>query len=582
MYSTPAPLNCLCIWQQNLNKSHMAQLTLLNSPLAKQWDILVLQELVIDHCLGLIKANLHWRLVYPTDKYTQDTTPRAITLVNAKLSTNCWEQIPFLSRDVIIIQFQEAQGACTIFNIYNNGTHNRTLAELSTFLSANIAKVCPSQNDHMFWLGDFNRHHPMWDKEQLTELKKKANQLSHQPYKYKALPSHPCHTVSKKADKMLVNKIFKTKKEHWQSWLEESMDTNFWMAHHYINSSPGDGSHTQVPTLTRKDKQGNTTIASTNEKNGKMLAKMLFPPSRDIFSTHWPHLSRVHQKLDANHPRTVSKSNKQFKPVQSTRTGQSSQHSPQTLLNDIHQPPPPNIQDGIYTQDILQTIAQVHHGDPMQTRQARLHNTQGVLTNCSTQHDSKAAISYSSRKNIICSWGAQSPPQHPLQRSTRPLHYWLTTPLQDNSMTCMETRQSSVGPVSWHQRCLPQHSHRLSNTQHAHVQATKGNHLLHRMATEKQENAPKIWWLHLRLGVNHQQYRARQPPVNDTLHHLQLGLGGHGKRKGWASISLHWQHGLPGNRENFQWDAQNAQRHVRMVRWRISMVGGPQFTFWAI
>ena len=40
---------------------------------------------------------------------------------------------------------------------------------------------------------------------------------------------------------MLVNEIFKSKKEHWQSWLEESIDTDLWMAHQYINSSPGDG-----------------------------------------------------------------------------------------------------------------------------------------------------------------------------------------------------------------------------------------------------------------------------------------------------------------------------------------------------
>ena len=448
MNSTPAPLNRLCIWQQNLNKSHAAQLTLLNSPLAKQWDILALQEPVIDHRLGLTKANSHWRVVYPTHKYTQDASPRAITLVNTKLSTNCWEQIPFPSRDVVIIQFRGAQGACTIFNIYNDGTHDRTLTELNTFLSVNIAKVRPSQNDHMFWLGDFNRHHPMWDEErnshlftntaldaaqklldivsdygliqalpkdlptlvssstgnwtrpdnvfctdhslvtviscttdpsqrgpktdhvpiltkldleitlapesgtknyrdvnweefeeelekllaqlpppspiateeefqqitrnldttlrkvvdehvpnsrpcphtrrwwtkELTELKRKANRLSRQSYKYRALPDHPCHTASKKAEKTLVNEIFKSKKEHWQSWLEESMDTDLWTAHQYINSSPGDGSRARVPTLTRKDEQGNIDTASTNEEKGEMLAKMLFPPPPETSS----------------------------------------------------------------------------------------------------------------------------------------------------------------------------------------------------------------------------------------------------------------------------------------------------------
>ena len=127
-------------------------------------------------------------------------------------------------------------------------------------------------------------HTRRWWTKELTELKKKANQLSRQSYKYRALPDHPCHAASKKADKTLVNEIFKTKKEHWQSWLEESMDTDLWMAHCYINLSPGDGSHARVPTLTRKDEQGNTTTASTNEEKGEMLAKMLFPPPPETSS----------------------------------------------------------------------------------------------------------------------------------------------------------------------------------------------------------------------------------------------------------------------------------------------------------
>ena len=153
-----------------MNKSTAAQLTLLNGPVAKERDVIVLQELAIDHCTGLTKANSHWRAVYLTHKFTLDTNPRAITLVNTKISTNNWEQIPFPSRDVVIVQFRSAQGARTLINIYNDGTHNRTLEEMGRFLALNAAKVRPSQNDHMFWLGDFNRHHPMWDEERNSHL----------------------------------------------------------------------------------------------------------------------------------------------------------------------------------------------------------------------------------------------------------------------------------------------------------------------------------------------------------------------------------------------------------------------------
>ena len=57
-----------------------------------------------------------------------------------------------------------------MLNVYNDRTHNRTLEELSRFLMQNATKVHPSQDDHMFWLGDFNRHHPMWDEEQNSHL----------------------------------------------------------------------------------------------------------------------------------------------------------------------------------------------------------------------------------------------------------------------------------------------------------------------------------------------------------------------------------------------------------------------------
>ena len=49
MSSTPAPTpDRLRIWQQNLNKSRVAQEDLINSEVYKQFDVLVLQEPFID------------------------------------------------------------------------------------------------------------------------------------------------------------------------------------------------------------------------------------------------------------------------------------------------------------------------------------------------------------------------------------------------------------------------------------------------------------------------------------------------------------------------------------------------------
>ena len=46
----------------------------------------------------------------------------------------------------------------------------RTIEQLKNFLTDKIREVCPSQLNHMFWLGDFNRHHPLWDEERNSHL----------------------------------------------------------------------------------------------------------------------------------------------------------------------------------------------------------------------------------------------------------------------------------------------------------------------------------------------------------------------------------------------------------------------------
>ncbi|KAH7918956.1 hypothetical protein BV22DRAFT_1134211 [Leucogyrophana mollusca] len=91
-------------------------------------------------------------------------------LVSASLDTNHWTQIPFPSSDVIIIQFSSPYGKFTLFNIYNNGTSRNTLTALERFLLTHIQTIRPSADDYMIWLGDFSRHHPLWDEERNGHL----------------------------------------------------------------------------------------------------------------------------------------------------------------------------------------------------------------------------------------------------------------------------------------------------------------------------------------------------------------------------------------------------------------------------
>ncbi|KAG1724570.1 uncharacterized protein EDB91DRAFT_1062764, partial [Suillus paluster] len=109
-------------------------------------------------------ANHHWHILYPTLHYTQpQSKTRAITLISALLDTNSWKQILFQSSDVIIIQLSGPYGCCTIFNIYNDGNSPITLTAIDSFLASNLASIKSADNDHMLWLRDFNRHHPLWE-----------------------------------------------------------------------------------------------------------------------------------------------------------------------------------------------------------------------------------------------------------------------------------------------------------------------------------------------------------------------------------------------------------------------------------
>jgi hypothetical protein len=155
----------LKIWQQNLNTSHSAQLSLLNRHDCASWDILALQE-PYTNPLNNTTVNRHYHVVYPTTRYTDSSKcVRAVTLISNLLNANTWTQTPFPSPDVVIIQLRGPYSQCTLINIYNNGNSDHTINLLTTFLEDNIQTIKPSENDHMLWIGDFNRHHPLWEEE---------------------------------------------------------------------------------------------------------------------------------------------------------------------------------------------------------------------------------------------------------------------------------------------------------------------------------------------------------------------------------------------------------------------------------
>jgi ribonuclease HI len=159
----------LRIWQQNLNRSLEGQLDLLQSLKDDDYDIVALQEPHIDF-LGRTRANPHWSVIYPKRHLVDPSKTRALILVNRKISTNKWDAIPLESTDVTGVRIHGDFGAICLLNIYNDCENNRSIGVVNEFMRRRGARVEEEGIDRFIWLGDFNRHHPIWDEERNAHL----------------------------------------------------------------------------------------------------------------------------------------------------------------------------------------------------------------------------------------------------------------------------------------------------------------------------------------------------------------------------------------------------------------------------
>jgi hypothetical protein len=166
-------LQKLRIWQQNVHKSKTAQEYVLNTANPKDWDVLALQKPWFD-TYGNSRGTQFWCIVYPANFYDEGRPRiRSIFLINTNLSTDCYTILPIIHSDITAARFKGVNGFLSLFNIYNKITNNDTLTCLDLFSELNTPLIQPSNSDYVLWLGDFNRHHPMWEEdsnEQLFEL----------------------------------------------------------------------------------------------------------------------------------------------------------------------------------------------------------------------------------------------------------------------------------------------------------------------------------------------------------------------------------------------------------------------------
>jgi len=95
---------------------------------------------------------------------------RSIIMVNRLVATDSWTPISINSSDVTAIQLQGDHGTIHIINVYNDCNHNESLAAVTSYLREPRARACTKLPLSFIWLGDFNRHHPLWDEERNNHL----------------------------------------------------------------------------------------------------------------------------------------------------------------------------------------------------------------------------------------------------------------------------------------------------------------------------------------------------------------------------------------------------------------------------
>jgi hypothetical protein len=172
------------IWQQNVRKLLIATLALLNG-LKDEYDMVCIQEPHFDF-RGITRATGVWTVVYLSNhaETQEGVVTRSLILIHCRISSNAWTQIEVASKDITVIRLEGPEGYLNIYNVYNDCTHSRSIQILKMHFECRDRRVRrqASRSEEQrraiggdIWLGEFNRHHPMWDDDSNVGLFTRAN-----------------------------------------------------------------------------------------------------------------------------------------------------------------------------------------------------------------------------------------------------------------------------------------------------------------------------------------------------------------------------------------------------------------------
>lgn len=151
---------------QNLNKSLDAQQDFINSINPNSVDIIAIQEPYINF-QGNTRSNQHWYSIYPDSQFIDNANKtRSIIMINKQIPSDLWQVIDMKSTDATAILLCTAETQTLVINVYNAQDLDDSLDAIKDSLQQ--CDLQCKENDppeHMLWLSNVNRHHPMWEED---------------------------------------------------------------------------------------------------------------------------------------------------------------------------------------------------------------------------------------------------------------------------------------------------------------------------------------------------------------------------------------------------------------------------------
>ena len=99
---------------------------------------------------------------------------RSMILINKNIKTSSWKQIDITHKDITAIELRTDNNTYVrLVNIYNDCKNSDAIMCLQRYLRSEERReerAGSRANKQDIWLGDFNRHHPMWDKAENNQL----------------------------------------------------------------------------------------------------------------------------------------------------------------------------------------------------------------------------------------------------------------------------------------------------------------------------------------------------------------------------------------------------------------------------